>query len=48
MPANRMTKIRAGKILRRVIRHIADGEQYAVPSTIDAPSSLEEIERVLE
>ncbi|GAM75319.1 propionate-CoA ligase [Vibrio ishigakensis] len=30
-----------------MIRQIADGEQYVVPSTIDDPSSLQEIERVL-
>ncbi|WGV99134.1 propionyl-CoA synthetase [Vibrio sp. YMD68] len=43
----RLPKTRSGKILRRVIRQIADGEQYTVPSTIDDPSSLTEIERVL-
>ncbi len=45
---DRLPKTRSGKILRRVIRQIADGEQYVVPSTIDDPSSLQEIERVLE
>ncbi|MEZ9710585.1 propionyl-CoA synthetase [Vibrio breoganii] len=45
---DRLPKTRSGKILRRVIRQIADGEQYVVPSTIDDPSSLTEIERVLE
>ncbi|KLV10447.1 propionyl-CoA synthetase [Photobacterium ganghwense] len=44
---DRLPKTRSGKILRRVIRQIADGEQYVVPSTIDDPSSLQEIERVL-
>ncbi|ENY3834985.1 propionyl-CoA synthetase [Vibrio vulnificus] len=43
----RLPKTRSGKILRRTIRQIADGEQYAVPSTIDDPSSLNEIEKVL-
>jgi propionyl-CoA synthetase len=43
----RLPKTRSGKILRRVIRQIADGEEYTVPSTIDDPSSLEEIERAL-
>ncbi|POF54776.1 propionyl-CoA synthetase, partial [Vibrio vulnificus] len=38
----RLPKTRSGKILRRTIRQIADGEQYAVPSTIDDPSSLNE------
>ncbi len=44
---NRLPKTRSGKILRRVIRQIADGEQYVVPSTIDDPQSLGEIEQVL-
>ena len=39
----RLPKTRSGKILRRVIRQIADGEQYNVPSTIDDPAILEEI-----
>jgi len=39
----RLPKTRSGKILRRVIRQIADGEEYAVPSTIDDPAILEEI-----
>ncbi|MFH7585599.1 propionyl-CoA synthetase [Oceanimonas smirnovii] len=45
---DRLPKTRSGKILRRVIRQIADGEQYVVPSTIDDPSSLDELARVLE
>ncbi|MGF1722372.1 propionyl-CoA synthetase [Vibrio kyushuensis] len=44
----RLPKTRSGKILRRVIRQIADGEQYVIPTTIDDPSSLSEIERVLD
>lgn len=43
----RLPKTRSGKILRRVIRQIADGESYTVPSTIDDPSSLTEIEQAL-
>ncbi|MEF1254824.1 propionyl-CoA synthetase [Vibrio sp. M260112] len=43
----RLPKTRSGKILRRTIRQIADGEQYTVPSTIDDPTSLEEIEKAL-
>ncbi|MGL0925519.1 PrpE protein [Vibrio vulnificus] len=42
----RLPKTRSGKILRRTIRQIADGEQYAVPSTIDDPSSLNELIRL--
>ncbi|WP_047042840.1 propionyl-CoA synthetase [Vibrio mexicanus] len=43
----KLPKTRSGKILRRTIRQIADGEQYTVPSTIDDPSSLNEIEQLL-
>lgn len=43
----RLPKTRSGKILRRTIRQIADGEAYTVPSTIDDPTSISEIERVL-
>ncbi|HAS6100882.1 TPA: acetate--CoA ligase [Vibrio vulnificus] len=42
----RLPKTRSGKILRRTIRQIADGEQYAVPSTIDDPTSLNELIRL--
>ncbi|WMC12210.1 propionyl-CoA synthetase [Oceanimonas pelagia] len=45
---DRLPKTRSGKILRRVIRQIADGEQYVVPSTIDDPSSLDELAQLLE
>ncbi|WP_375754054.1 propionyl-CoA synthetase [Vibrio sp. HN007] len=44
---DRLPKTRSGKILRKTIRQIADGEQYTVPSTIDDPTSLNEIEKVL-
>ena len=40
----RLPKTRSGKILRRSLRQIAEGEEYAVPSTIDDPASLPEIE----
>ncbi|WP_297793696.1 acetate--CoA ligase [uncultured Marinobacter sp.] len=43
MVVERLPKTRSGKILRRVIRQIADGEDYVVPSTIDDPAILEEI-----
>ena len=44
---DRLPKTRSGKILRRIIRQIADGEEYQVPSTIDDPSSLIELENRL-
>ncbi|MBN7798611.1 propionyl-CoA synthetase [Parahaliea mediterranea] len=43
----RLPKTRSGKILRKVLRQIADGEDYAVPSTIDDPASLPELARLL-
>jgi propionyl-CoA synthetase len=39
----RLPKTRSGKILRKTIRQIADGETYTVPSTIDDPLILSEI-----
>ena len=44
----RLPKTRSGKILRQVIRRIADGEPYEAPSTIDDPSILDEIETAFE
>jgi len=43
----RLPKTRSGKILRGTIRKIADGESYTVPSTIDDPAILNEIEEAL-
>ncbi len=43
----RLPKTRSGKILRATIRKIADGEPYSVPSTIDDPLTLEEIDQAL-
>ena len=43
----RLPKTRSGKILRGTMRKIADGELYVIPSTIDDPSTLNEIEEVL-
>ncbi len=43
----RLPKTRSGKILRSTMRKIADGEQYPIPSTIDDPSILGEIEEAL-
>ncbi|WP_434360134.1 propionyl-CoA synthetase [Parasalinivibrio latis] len=44
---SRLPKTRSGKILRRILRQIADGESYTVPSTIDDPSSLDEVSNAL-
>ncbi len=43
----RLPKTRSGKILRRIIRSMAEGETYQVPSTIDEPVALEELAEVL-
>ena len=43
----RLPKTRSGKILRATMRAIADGEPYAVPSTIDDPATLDEIKVTL-
>ncbi len=44
---NRLPKTRSGKILRGTMRKIADGEAYKMPSTIDDPAILGEIETAL-
>ncbi len=43
----RLPKTRSGKILRKIIRKLADGEGFAVPSTIDDPAILDEIKETL-
>lgn len=43
----RLPKTRSGKILRKIIRNIADGIHFEMPSTIDDPMILEEIREVL-
>jgi len=44
----RLPKTRSGKILRGTMRDIADKKDYRVPSTIDDPSILNEIEQALD
>jgi propionyl-CoA synthetase len=43
----RLPKTRSGKTLRKLMRSIADGENYQIPSTIDDESIVEEINAVL-
>ncbi|UTW49777.1 propionyl-CoA synthetase [Bacterioplanoides sp. SCSIO 12839] len=43
----RLPKTRSGKILRKVLRNIANNEEYVAPSTIDDPACLTEIEGTL-
>lgn len=40
----RLPKTRSGKILRRLMRNIADNVEYKIPSTIDDPAIIEEIQ----
>ncbi len=40
---HRLPKTRSGKILRRTMRSIANGEDYNIPATIDEPAVLDEI-----
>jgi propionyl-CoA synthetase len=42
-----LPKTRSGKILRKTMRQMADGEDYTVPSTIEDASVLEALEGVL-
>lgn len=44
----RLPKTRSGKILRKLLRQIADGSEYSIPSTIDDPASLPEIEEIMD
>ncbi len=43
----RLPKTRSGKILRKTLRRMVDGEAYEVPSTIDDPLIIEEIKSTL-
>ena len=43
----RLPKTRSGKILRKLLRQIADGKDYSIPSTIDDPASITEIEELM-
>jgi propionyl-CoA synthetase len=43
----RLPKTRSGKILRKLLRQIADGNDYSVPSTIDDPASVAEIAQLM-
>jgi propionyl-CoA synthetase len=43
----RLPKTRSGKVLRKTIREIADGDEYQVPSTVEDPAVLDEIGQAL-
>ena len=40
----RLPKTRSGKILRKTLRSIANGDSYNIPATIDDPDALLEVE----
>ncbi|TFI18952.1 propionyl-CoA synthetase, partial [Micrococcus endophyticus] len=42
-----LPKTRSGKILRKTMRQMADGEEYSVPSTIEDSAVLEALAGVL-
>lgn len=46
LQVKRLPKTRSGKILRKVMRQMADAKPYGVPSTIDDPEVLHEIEKI--
>jgi propionyl-CoA synthetase len=43
----RLPKTRSGKILRGTMKKIADGDEWAMPATIDDPAVLDEISQAL-
>jgi acyl-coenzyme A synthetase/AMP-(fatty) acid ligase len=43
----RLPKTRSGKILRATMRHIADGKDYQLPSTIEDPTALDELQELM-
>lgn len=44
----RLPKTRSGKILRKIIRFMADGKPFATPSTIEDATVLDELSKVME
>ena len=47
MIVNRLPKTRSGKVLRKTMRSIADGDTWTMPPTIDDPAILDEIAAAL-
>ena len=44
---HKLPKTRSGKILRATMRYIADGKPYTLPSTIDDPAVLQNLEELI-
>ena len=42
-----LPKTRSGKILRRIMRSMVQGEEFQAPSTIEEPAVLEELAKTL-
>ncbi|KQT85314.1 propionyl-CoA synthetase [Aurantimonas sp. Leaf443] len=47
MVVDKLPKTRSGKILRRTLKSIVDGERFEMPATIEDASALEAIERAV-
>ena len=43
MIVQRLPKTRSGKILRRTMQSIVNGDDFTIPATIDDPAIIEEI-----
>ncbi len=43
----RLPKTRSGKILRKLLRQIAQAQPYSIPSTIDDPASVDELAGIM-
>ena len=46
IPVERLPKTRSGKILRKLIRTIYDGDEYQIPSTIEDATVIDELAEV--
>jgi propionyl-CoA synthetase len=44
----RLPKTRSGKILRKLLRQIAEDQEFVMPSTIDDPASIDEIKIIMQ
>jgi propionyl-CoA synthetase len=44
----RLPKTRSGKILRKLLRQIAENQKFVIPSTIDDPASIDEIKAIMQ
>jgi propionyl-CoA synthetase len=47
IPVKRLPKTRSGKTLRKLLRAIANGDEFKIPSTIDEPAIVDEIKNVM-